>query len=258
MRPTGCSHLEPMHSSSLNCAHDTPAPRSASSTEPTSKAMPASVLSVSSWRWTTPPVAAPLEDGVKEFTWTALGLDMGWSIYFIRVRSPVEQHEVWAEREGNWLGWGLHLHSCSGPCESRKPLTTYSSAFQPFSSLIVRILFLIFIHCSFHVCLLWRELSAGVLCDRANPAMSFPPVFAPMSFLTLLLCSSCPPMCLSKGGVGTLCCQLQEGIERRSWGWWTKASLCRVLQVSCPEVILRESADLFFFFWGKMITLFLI
>lgn len=195
------------------------------------------------------------------------------------------------EKETDWAGASICILAL-GPWISwisEAFNSTYSSTSQPFSSLIVRILLLIFIHCSFHACLLWREFSAGTLCDISiisprsiyvvtnvrfhsflwprniplcpcttsfYPAMSFPPAFAPMSFLTLLLCSSFPPMCLSKGGVGTLCCQLQEGIEGRSWGCWTKASLCRVLQLCCPEVILWESTDLFF--WSKMITLFFI
>lgn len=58
-----------------------------------------------------------------DLTWTGCGLE-----YVIHKNEvPVEQDEVWEEREGNWLSWGLHLHSSSGPCESQKPLTSLTS-----------------------------------------------------------------------------------------------------------------------------------
>lgn len=74
-----------------------------------------------------------------------------------------------------------------------------------------------------------RALSC-VLCDRANPATALPPVFAPMPFLTLVLCSSCPPAPLLGGGLG------QDvvgygGHREEVMGQWIKANLQRVLQV---------------------------
>lgn len=74
-----------------------------------------------------------------------------------------------------------------------------------------------------------RALSC-VLCDRANPATALPPVFAPMPFLTLVLCSNCPPAPLLGGGLG------QDvvgygGHREEVMGQWIKANLQRVLQV---------------------------
>lgn len=84
-----------------------------------------------------------------------------------------------------------------------------------------------------------------VLSDRANPAVSFLPVFAPMHFPAQVLCSICPRTHFLEGGMGQDAVRYR-GAKRgahRAMDWCQSVGFYKLAwsgeQGPCPRVILQ-------------------